>query len=72
MLALVNQKRAGFPEIGYDTKPWRVGQREAAVDKGREGFGKHSLKRVLHGVMLKQSVAADGGQYMCCRVQADS
>jgi hypothetical protein len=42
-----------LPEIGRDTKPWRVGQNEAAADKGREGFGKHSLERVLHGVMLK-------------------
>ena len=72
MLALVNQKGLGFQEIGRDTKPWRVGQREAAVDKGREGFGKYSLERVLHGVMFKQSIAADGGQRMCGRMQADT
>lgn len=53
MLAPVNQKWLGFQQIGRNTKPWRIAHGEAAVDEGREGFGKHSLKRVLHGVMLK-------------------
>jgi hypothetical protein len=53
MLTLVNQKRPGIAEIGRNTEPRRIGQCEAAVDEGREGFGKHSLERILHGVMLK-------------------
>jgi len=72
MLAPVNQKWPGLAEIGRNTEAWRIGQCEAAVDEGREGFGKHRLERILHGVMLKQSVTADGAQHMCGRVQADS
>ena len=53
MLAMVNQKWPCFEEVGCDAEPRGIGQREAAVDEGREGFCQHSLERVLHGVMLK-------------------
>ena len=72
MLAVVNQKRFGPREIRRNPEPWRIGQCELAVDEGREGFGKYSLERILHRIMLKQSVAADSGQHMRSRVQADT
>jgi hypothetical protein len=61
---VVNQKRAGFREIGRNPEPRRIGQCEVAVDERRERFGKHGLQRVLHGVMLEQFVTADGGQHI--------
>ena len=72
MLDPMNQECLGFRQIGHNPEPRRVGQGEAAVDKGREGFGQHRLQRILHRVMLKQPVTADGGQHMRGRLQADT
>ena len=59
MLRMVNQKLACGTEIGNDAEARRIGQLEAAIDKGRKRLGKHGLQRVFHGIMLEKAIAAD-------------
>ena len=71
MLAVVNQEGFCRLKIRRNTETGCVRQSKSPIHKRREWLRQDSLKGVLHGIMLKETTAPHGRQYMSRSLQTD-